>query len=254
MDTTVLRQIGLTGGEIKVYLALLGLGSTTSGPLTDESGVSRSKIYHILERLIQKGLVSYTIKQKTKYYQAAEPSKIRDYLDEKEQEFRKQRREIDDLVPKLEMQQKVAKKIKEAQIFEGFKGIQTVHEHTYLKLKRGEEYFYLGIHPLQEEKYHLYWQRDHKRRVKAGIKCRLLFNRGTDPKILKDRNCFKGCDARYMPIPIETPAWIMGYKDVTVIGLQSEKGMAIEIINREIADSFRRYFESFWKLSKLFES
>ena len=253
MDTKILEKIGLTEGESKVYLALLKLGSSTSGPLTDESGVSRSKIYNVLERLIQKGLVSYIIKEKTKYFQAAEPSKIKDYLDKKEQEFTEQRKEIDKIMPQLQAQQEYGKKLKQAQIFEGFKGMQTVHEHTYLNLKKGEEYFFLGIPPFQEDKYHLYWQRDHKKRINSGIKCRLLFNQGTDSKILKNRNSFKDCDARFMPIPIETPAWIMGYKDTIVIGLQSDKGMAIEIINQDIADSFKKYFDAFWKLTKPFE-
>ena len=66
MNAKILENIGLTDGEIKVYLALIKLGSSTSGPITDKSGVSRSKIYNILERLIQKGLVSYTIKEKTR--------------------------------------------------------------------------------------------------------------------------------------------------------------------------------------------
>ena len=56
-----------------------------------------------------------------------------------------------------------------------------------------------------------------------------------------------------MPLPVKTPAWIMGYKDVTVIGLQSNDGMAIEIINQEIADSFKAYFEEFWKRSTPFK-
>jgi hypothetical protein len=205
-----------------------------------------------LARLAQKGLVSHIVKDKTRHFQAAEPSRIRGYLEKKERDFKKQREEIEKILPQLEKQQKTARKIRAAQIFEGFRGIQTVHEHTYLKLKRGEEYFYLGVPAFQEEKYHLYWQRDHKRRERAGIKCRLLFNQGTDREILENRNRFRGCDARYMPVGIETPAWIMGYKDVTIIGLQSKKGMAIEIINEEIADSFRKYFETFWKSSRPF--
>lgn len=67
---------------------------------------------------------------------------------------------------------------------------------------------------------------------------------------MNNRNSYKDSEARYMPFPVKTPAWIMGYKDVTVIGLQSNEGMAIEIINQEIADSFREYFEAFWKISK----
>jgi len=250
MNIEILKEIGFTNGEIKAYLALLKLGSSTSGPITDESGIARSKIYNVLERLMKKGLVSYIVKQKTRYYQAAEPIKLKDYVNEKEKEFAKQKSELDGLIPQLMQQQLVSKKIKEAQIFKGFKGIQTAHEHTYLKLKKGEEYFYLGVPIYQEEKYHLYWERDHKRREKIGIKCRLMFNQETDKKILKNRNKFKGCDARYIPFPIKTPSWILGYKDTTVIGLQSNEGMAIEIINQEIADSFKEYFESFWKLSK----
>ena len=138
MDTKTLSNIGLTNGEIKVYLTLLKLGSTTSGPLTDKSGVSRSKIYNILERLIQKGLVSYIIKEKTKYFQAAEPTKIKEYLENKEKEFQEQKKEIDKILPELEAQQRSSEKVKEAQIFKGFRGIQTVQEHLYLKLKKNE--------------------------------------------------------------------------------------------------------------------
>ena len=33
MNTQVLEDLGLTNGEIKVYLALIGLGEKTSGPI-----------------------------------------------------------------------------------------------------------------------------------------------------------------------------------------------------------------------------
>ncbi len=249
MDISSLKDIGLTEGEIKVYLALLELGQSTTGPILEKSKVARSIIYLILEKLIEKGLVSYVIKEKTKYFQAAEPQRLLDYIDEREEKFKDNRKKIQSLLPQLLLKYKSAKE-NEVQVFKGFKGVITVHEHTYLKLNKGEEYFFMGIPQFQEEKYHLYWQRDHIMRVKSGIKCRLLFNKGTDIKILKNRNKFKGCDARYMPFKIKTPAWFMGYKDIIVIGLQSEDGIAIEIINQEIADSFKAYFEEFWKLSK----
>ena len=65
MDTSTLREAGLTEGEIKVYLALLELGSSTTGPIVDKSGISRSIIYQILEKLMEKGLVSFITKEKT---------------------------------------------------------------------------------------------------------------------------------------------------------------------------------------------
>jgi len=252
MDVQVLKEIGLTEGETKVYLALLKTGAATSGPLTDESGVSRSKIYNVLGRLIKKGLASFIVKEKTRFYQAEDPAKLREYLDKKEQDFRKQKESINEIIPYLQLKQQLQEGKSEAQIYKGFKGIQAVHEHMYLKLKRGEGFFYLGIPSFQDEKYDLYWQRDHKRREKAGIRSRALFNQGTPKETLNNRNCYKYSEARYMAIAIKTPAWIMGYKDITVIGIQDEEGMAVEILNQKIADSFREYFEAFWKLSKRF--
>ena len=248
MEYESLKEAGLTEGEVKVYVALLKIGSQTSGKIVEESGVSKSIIYHILKKLIDKGLVSYIIKDKTKHFQADDPTHLKDYLEEREKDLEKTKKDVDNILPKLLSLKQVTKE-STAQIYEGFKGIQTAHEHTYSKLKKGEEYFYLGIFPEQQEKYHLYWERDHRKRAKAGINCKLLFNQRTDPKILKNRNKFKGCDARYMPMDIKTPAWFMGYKDTVVIGLQ-ETEFAIEIVNQKIADSFKAYFDYLWKIVK----
>ena len=246
MDMSSLKEAGLTDGETKVYMALLELGASTTGPVIKKSGIARSIIYEILERLLEKGLISYIVKEKTKHYRAAEPGKILEYIDERDKRLHENKQKVEKMLPGLAALTESAKG-SAAQIYEGFKGIQTAHEHLYLKLKRGEEYVTLGISPFQEDKYHAYWQRDHVRRAKAGIKCRLLFNKGTDPAILRNRNSYKGCDARYMPTPIQTPAWTMVYRDTMVTVLQSKKGMAVEIVNQEIADSFRAYFEDFWK-------
>jgi hypothetical protein len=123
----------------------------------------------------------------------------------------------------------------------------------YLKLKKGDEYVILGIH------YHLgwhkvkYWIQDHERREKEGIRCRLLFNTSTPKDVLKKRNRFRLCDARYMPIDINSPAYFHTYADTTVLHVVSEDPITIEIVNKEIADSFRFYFETFWKKSKPFK-
>lgn len=243
-------DIGLTEGEAKVYSSLNKIGLSTIGPIIDESGISRSKIYDVLDRLIHKGLVSYIIKDKTKHFQANEPSKIKDFLKEKEKKIHENVLEIDKLMPLMLKNREKGKEVSSVQVYEGFQGIMTAHDHVFTRLKKGEEYYFYGISAFQEEKYHSTWKKDHVKRVRLGIKCKLLFNQGTPEEVMKNRNSYKDCDARYMPKGMETPAWVMGYKNVTIIGLQSKNGMAIEIINEEIADSFRSYFEVLWKLSK----
>ena len=59
----ILKNIGLTEGEAKTYLALSSLGTSTVGNIISEADVSASKVYQILERLMQKGLVSMVVKE-----------------------------------------------------------------------------------------------------------------------------------------------------------------------------------------------
>jgi HTH-type transcriptional regulator, sugar sensing transcriptional regulator len=254
MDTKALQNIGFTDGEIRIYLALIKLGPSTTGPITDKSRVSSSKVYHILEKLLQKGIISYIIKEKTRYYQAEDPTKLKDYVNKKEKEIQEQKKEIDKLVPQLQLQKSSGKAKSETQIYKGFRGIQTIIDKVYSKLKRGETFYDIGIPSFQQEKYHNYWQEeDHPRRIKLGIKLKMLFNTNTSKKVLENRNSYKGCDARYMPVPVETPSWILVYKDTAVIILQSDEPLAIEIQNSQIAKSFKEYFDAFWKLSKPFK-
>jgi hypothetical protein len=152
------------------------------------------------------------------------------------------------------LKQKTSKK-SQATVYQGFRGIVTVHDKRFQKLKRGDEYFFFGLPAKQPEYYHAYWQKDHQKRAELGIKCKMLYNQKVTDQILKNRNKFKFCDARRMPISVNTPAWILGYKDVTVIGLPSgDKPFAFEIVNKEVANSFRNYFEWFWKKSKQFNT
>lgn len=252
MDTRILERLGLTQGEIKAYLALLKLGSSSTGPIAKHSGVSRSKLYIILDKLEKKGFVSHVDKQGVTYFQAVEPSKINDYLDEKQEELELLKKDFENFLPKLQNFHKFSGELQQVNVYQGLKGMKVAHEHLYLKVKRGEEYYYLGIPAEQPEPHHRYWKKDHLRRIEEGIKCKLLFNRDTDGNILKNRNTFKGCDARWMPTDIKTPSEILIYKDTTTINVVSENPIAIEIISQEIADSFKAYFLEFWKRSKPF--
>ena len=83
MNHTLLRSAGLTETEIKVYDSLLSLGVTTAGKLVEHSGVHRKNVYEALHKLADKGLVTYVIENKIKYFQPKDPQNILRYADEK---------------------------------------------------------------------------------------------------------------------------------------------------------------------------
>lgn len=45
MDTQILEDIGLTNAEIKVYIALLELGTSTAGPIIEKTGLQNSVVH-----------------------------------------------------------------------------------------------------------------------------------------------------------------------------------------------------------------
>ena len=79
-EERLLEGLGLTKGEIKVYFALLEIGSSTTGEVIKKAKVSRSKVYEMLDRLIDRGLVSFVIRENTKYFEAADPDHILHYV------------------------------------------------------------------------------------------------------------------------------------------------------------------------------
>lgn len=253
MNTQLLEQIGLTKGEIKVYLALLKLGSSSTGFIAKESQVSRSKLYSILDKLEKKGLASHIEKNGVIYFQAAEPVRIKEYIQEKEKNLKKLEKDFENFIPQLISFQKETQKVHKVSVYQGLKGLITVHEYMYLKLKKGGTYYSIGIPSTQPQTHHLFWQRDHIRRAEAGIKAKLLFTKDTSKDVLKNRNSYKGCDARYMPIDLKTPAYFEMYANTVMIVIPTENPITIEIISDEISSSFMIYFNEFWKLSKPFK-
>ena len=94
MDTKILKEIGLTETEIKAYLSLLTLGATSAGRIVEETGVYRKNLYDALNKLIEKGLVSYVIEDKIRVFQAKNPENLEKYLDEKKAKIEEQKQEI----------------------------------------------------------------------------------------------------------------------------------------------------------------
>ena len=59
MKPDILRNIGLSEGEITIYSALLDLGKAPVNKIHEKVGIERRNIYDILNKLIERGLVSY---------------------------------------------------------------------------------------------------------------------------------------------------------------------------------------------------
>ncbi|MEK6835454.1 MAG: helix-turn-helix domain-containing protein, partial [Nanoarchaeota archaeon] len=157
MEKELLMNLGLTDGEAKVYLALTKLGSSTVGPIVKEAKVAYSNIYEILNRLLEKGLISFIIKEKTKYFQVTSFSPLNEYLDKKEQKIEKEKLSLKKLIPDLERLQKLQEK-QEAEVFIGFNGVKTAYERL-MEGDNKEEYLFFYIAEQDYEEIDKFWMR-----------------------------------------------------------------------------------------------
>ena len=114
MDQSIfeaLKSIGLTEGESKVYLGLLSVGTSSVGPIIDKSGVSASKVYIILDKLVNKGLVSIIVQKAGKQFTPASPERLVELLGEEEEKIKKNRERVKNVLPHLNLLRNSASKL-----------------------------------------------------------------------------------------------------------------------------------------------
>ena len=249
MNTKILEEIGLTKGESKVYLALLEHGTLTTGPIAKYSEVTNSKVYKILDRLINKGLVSHIIKGKTKYFQASPPKQVLKLIKSKKEALIKREKQFIKELPFLENLSKKSREKSKVEVFEGFKGLKTVFDEILETLKKQDKLYTLGISPTTGpiQRYFIHF---FKKQAKIGFKIKAIFN-NPSRKVAEERKN-KNTFFKFMPEGIITPTIINIYKNKTIINTRSEKEsfFTIVITNKETANSFKQYFNLLWKQAK----
>ena len=99
MNTEILKEIGLTDNEIKIYIILLKTGSSTAYEIGKKTGIYRVHVYDKLEQLMDKGLVTHVYKGAKKHFNATHPDKIKHYLEEKKKHLEEQEQDVDEIMP-----------------------------------------------------------------------------------------------------------------------------------------------------------
>ncbi len=239
-----LLKVGLTDGEAKVYLALSELGSSTVGPIVKKSGIAYSNIYDVLDRLIKKGIVSFVVKSKTKYFQAATPKNLLIYLENKEKELSLQKQELKKVLPEIEKLQESVKS-QEAEVFIGKKGLRTAYEKMFKGVTKKDNnfFFYLYDKDYAQES-DIFYNSIQDIVKKATIK-------GISNKEYKNSEFItvqKYMEVKFADFPI--PGNIDIIRDMVMLVSWKPSVVGILIHSKEISDNFKIYFNKVWNLAK----
>ena len=97
-DVKELEVLGLTKNDRRVYLAMIELGTVTVSELVKRTGLYRSYVYDVLDKLAEMGLVSYTIRNGKKNFNAENPERILQAIDAEKQELEEKKSKLKEVI------------------------------------------------------------------------------------------------------------------------------------------------------------
>lgn len=236
-----LTQIGLTKNEAKVYLVLIEIGSTKAGEIIKKTKLHRNIVYDNLEKLIEKGLVSFVTIKNIKQFEVTSPEELKEYVNKKKQEIFNEEKVMKEILPQIEKLRVSSEKKQEATIFKGKKGLKTVLEEI---TKSKSELLVFGTGWGMKEIMGSYYEQWHLKLKLNKIKCRILlpenkkglFLKPFTEKYLSEKNIFPSTIAVY------------GNKVLNIIW--GEEPIAILITSEKASQSYKQFFDLLWKTAK----
>ncbi len=242
MFETVLREMGLSVNEARVYEALLKMGEVSVQAISIKSGVHRRNVYDSLAKLQEKGLASESFVKGEKFFKPTHPDRLLLLLKEKQAVVTTKLPEMQDLFDRVEPEV-------DAYFYRGIEGFK-----NYLAdiLKTKETVYFIGAKAFwldpRLEHFLANFQRERKKR---GIKFVHLFDyeiKEQKPEILK----IVGKPYKFLPKKYSstTAIDIFGPYVVAFVGVEPgklhEEPLMFVMKNQKLADGYRQFFHFMW--------
>ena len=234
-----LKEYGLSDKEIQVYIELLPLGSVNLQEIAKRLDLPRTTVYNTLSYLSTKGLVSKIIKKGITYFEATDPKKLVDKLNEKKEL-------VLSVLPQLEGLKKIIKETSSVEIYEGTKGIFSIISDVF-KVK--QQTYYFGSYSLSLEV--LKYLPSHARtmRMENKIPAKIVID-PYDEAIFKRKDYKKITEMRFLSSMKEFPLMIFIYGNKVAIYTVKGDHIGLVIKNKEVAEAMKFIFDTYWNMAK----
>lgn len=236
---TVLKNLGFSDKEAKIYLTLLSMGESNLREIADRAEIPRTTLYTPVQILIKKGFVEFYKRVGRKYYVAINPQKLLELIQGNSALLEEHIEELQQL-----KHEGVKPKIR---FFEGREGIKLILNEI-LQEKRN----FLAITCIEDMQKMAweYFEDFIEKRVKQNLRVRLLTNRSRESQILKENDAKELRETRFVPqeYRFDTANYIFG-DNVAILSLKQEPVVALLIEDKAIAETQRMYFDLIWKMT-----
>jgi predicted transcriptional regulator len=246
MYEEILREIGLSPNEARVYESMLQLGEANVNLISIKSGVHRRNVYDSLNKLIEKGLVAQYVVKGEKHFKATNPERLSTIIKEKEDK-------LANALPGMKSKFLAIKQEEQAYIYRGVQGFRNYMQDI---LDVGEDFYAIGAkggwYDPRLMPFRIRFYREFK---KKKLHSYHLFDWEMKEHLEKDIESpvkIHGHEARFLPPKCSTNSAIdfFGDRIVTFTGLNINRlddGMVqFVIISRKLAESYKKWFWFMW--------
>lgn len=240
MNTSqVLKEYGLSEKEVQVYIALLPLGSINLQEIAKRIDLPRTTIYNTLNYLVAKGLVSFITNKGVRFYEAAEPIKLLEKLNEKKEL-------LSSVLPKLESLKKSIKESSSVEIFQGSKGLFTILSDVF---KKKQQTYYFGSYSLSKKV--LKHQPEHFRTIRLDrkIPAKIVIDK-YDEETFHKKEYKRITKMRFNDSLKDFPCMIFIYGKKVAFYTLKKDIIGVIISNEQVADAMKLVFDMYWNNSK----
>jgi len=244
VDTAILEDIGLSNSEISVYLTLLELGASTSGPIVDQSKLHSSVVHRALNSLVLKGLITYVIVGKDRHYQSINPDNLVSFIDDK-------KKRLLSLLPELQAKKELEKDRNETEMFVGNSAIFSMLNSLISDGKRGEPYLSFSlIEPHDHPDVVLFYKNFNLRRREKKLSVKVLVNKSVK-RIYEahyTKSLLKKANVRYTSFTF--PQGLIIFRNYVIFLNWSKQPMAVRVQSKLMAEQYSDFFMEFYNKEK----
>jgi len=228
----VLHGIGSSEGETRVYLALLKLGASPVSKIKEKTNLHRTTIYDFLEKLINKSLVSFVVKNNVNFYSAVHPNKLLDFVNEKKDN-------VEEILPELISLASLREGDISVRVYKGIEGAKTLF---YDVLREGKDFVAFGVEEkLFKDKFAFLMETYFVKEKEAGIKERILVSEETSFVFDSPSITY-----RFVPKKFFEPTATLTYGNKVAMIIWEPLTIVV-VENKQLADSYRKHFELLWR-------
>ena len=234
-----LKEYGLSDKEIEVYTALLPLGSINLQEIAKRINLPRTTIYNTLNYLASKGLVSKIIRGHVTFFEATEPKKLINDIEEK-------KKLIISALPELEGLKKQIKESSSVEIYEGFKGISTILSEVF---RKKQQTYYFGSYSKSLEILKHLPEHSANLRINNKIPAKIIIETFEEPRF-QEKGYQKITELRFLDSIKDFPCMIFIYGEKVALYTLERDLVGIIIKNKEVSRAFKIVFDMYWSIAK----